>query len=190
MFFELSEIWSGLFIPDPDPDFLTILVPDPGVKKAPDPGSGSATLIFPGDKFELRIKPLFFQANSSWTPLCAVNFSAPLATELCLYMGYSASRNFSLVRPNRTVLATSLQQSSLPEVSSSFSNHTISRTNTVCFSLSEMVPVSLSCCVNSLTLGWGGGGGCQGMGWNVRQWIRKVKGTKWNRKKKFSAHWM
>ncbi len=33
----LSEIWSGLFIPDPDPDFLPI--PDPGVKKEPDPGS-------------------------------------------------------------------------------------------------------------------------------------------------------
>jgi hypothetical protein len=27
---------------DPDPDFLPI--PDPGVKRAPDPGSGSATL--------------------------------------------------------------------------------------------------------------------------------------------------
>jgi hypothetical protein len=34
---------SGLFIPDPDPDFLHI--PVPGVKKAPDPGSGSATLL-------------------------------------------------------------------------------------------------------------------------------------------------
>jgi hypothetical protein len=34
---KLSEIWSGLFIPDPDPDFLSI--PDPGVKKPPDPGS-------------------------------------------------------------------------------------------------------------------------------------------------------
>ncbi len=33
----------GLFILDPDPDFLPI--PDPGVKNAPDPGSGSATLI-------------------------------------------------------------------------------------------------------------------------------------------------
>jgi hypothetical protein len=31
-----------LFIPDPDPDFLHI--PDQGVKKAPDSGSGSATL--------------------------------------------------------------------------------------------------------------------------------------------------
>jgi hypothetical protein len=31
----LSEIWSGWFIPDPDPDFLPI--PDPGVIKAPDP---------------------------------------------------------------------------------------------------------------------------------------------------------
>ncbi len=30
-------------IPDPDADFQSI--PDPGVKKAPDPGSGSATLI-------------------------------------------------------------------------------------------------------------------------------------------------
>jgi hypothetical protein len=44
---KLSEIWSGLFIPDPDPgtrpDFLPIA--DPGVKKAPDPGSESATLL-------------------------------------------------------------------------------------------------------------------------------------------------
>jgi hypothetical protein len=32
-----------LFIPDPDPDFLS--KPDPGVKKAPDPRSGSATLV-------------------------------------------------------------------------------------------------------------------------------------------------
>ncbi len=34
---KLSEIWSGLFILDPDPEFFSI--PDPGVKKAPDPGS-------------------------------------------------------------------------------------------------------------------------------------------------------
>jgi hypothetical protein len=33
---KLSEISSGLVIPDPDPDFLPI--PDPEVKKAPDPG--------------------------------------------------------------------------------------------------------------------------------------------------------
>jgi hypothetical protein len=38
---KLSEIGSGLFIPDPD--FLPI--PDPGIKKAPDPGFGSATLL-------------------------------------------------------------------------------------------------------------------------------------------------
>jgi hypothetical protein len=31
---KLLEIWSGLLIPDPDPDFLPF--PDPGVKKAPD----------------------------------------------------------------------------------------------------------------------------------------------------------
>jgi hypothetical protein len=40
--FKLSRIRSGMFIPDPDLDFLPI--PDPGVKKAPDPGS--ATLCF------------------------------------------------------------------------------------------------------------------------------------------------
>jgi hypothetical protein len=34
----LLEIRSGLFIPDPDPDFF-LPIPDPGVKKAPDPGS-------------------------------------------------------------------------------------------------------------------------------------------------------
>jgi hypothetical protein len=34
-----------LFIPNPDPKFLTVL--DSGVKKAPDPGSGSATLPSP-----------------------------------------------------------------------------------------------------------------------------------------------
>jgi hypothetical protein len=39
---KLSKIWSVKFIPDPDLHFLSI--PDPGVKKAPDPGSGSATL--------------------------------------------------------------------------------------------------------------------------------------------------
>jgi hypothetical protein len=41
----LSEIWSGLFFPDPDPEFLPI--PDPGSmgEKAPDLGSGSATLL-------------------------------------------------------------------------------------------------------------------------------------------------
>jgi hypothetical protein len=42
---KLSEIWSGLF---PDPDFIPIPIPDPGVKKAPDPGSWSATLV-PGN---------------------------------------------------------------------------------------------------------------------------------------------
>jgi hypothetical protein len=34
---KLSEIQSGLFIPDPDPDFYSSQIPDPGVKKAPDP---------------------------------------------------------------------------------------------------------------------------------------------------------
>ncbi len=45
---KLSEIWSGLFrigIRDPNPDFYLSQIPDPWVKKAPDPGSGSATLF-------------------------------------------------------------------------------------------------------------------------------------------------
>ncbi len=42
---KLKQIWSGLFIPDPDADFLPSRIPDPGVKKAPNPGSGSATLV-------------------------------------------------------------------------------------------------------------------------------------------------
>ncbi len=29
----------------PDPDFYPSRIPDPGVNKAPDPGSGSATLV-------------------------------------------------------------------------------------------------------------------------------------------------
>jgi hypothetical protein len=33
-------------IPDPDADFLPSPIPDPGVKKASDPGSGSATLVY------------------------------------------------------------------------------------------------------------------------------------------------
>ncbi len=36
----LSEIWFGLFIPDPDPDFLPISDPGPG-SKTPDPGSAT-----------------------------------------------------------------------------------------------------------------------------------------------------
>jgi hypothetical protein len=35
------------FIPDPDLDFFyPSRIPDPGVKKAPDPGSGSTILIY------------------------------------------------------------------------------------------------------------------------------------------------
>ncbi len=42
-------MWSGLFIPDPGSGCWLSThpgsrIPDPGVKKAPDPGSGSATL--------------------------------------------------------------------------------------------------------------------------------------------------
>ncbi len=37
----LSEIWNKIFIPDSDPDFFQFWIPDPdpGAKKAPDPGS-------------------------------------------------------------------------------------------------------------------------------------------------------
>ncbi len=37
-----------MFIPDPDLDFFThprFRIPDSGVKKAPEPGSGSTTLV-------------------------------------------------------------------------------------------------------------------------------------------------
>jgi hypothetical protein len=37
-------------IPDPDADFLPSRIPDPGGKKAPNPGSGSATLQRRGKK--------------------------------------------------------------------------------------------------------------------------------------------
>jgi|688.fasta_scaffold157969_3 hypothetical protein len=39
----LSEIWSGMFIPyqDPDLDFYPSRISGPGVKKAPDPGSST-----------------------------------------------------------------------------------------------------------------------------------------------------
>ncbi len=36
---KVSEIWSGMFIPDPNVNFLPIPDPRPRVKKAPDPGS-------------------------------------------------------------------------------------------------------------------------------------------------------
>ncbi len=39
----IRVVHPGSRIPDPDADFLPI--PDRGVKKAPDPGSGFATLI-------------------------------------------------------------------------------------------------------------------------------------------------
>jgi hypothetical protein len=41
---KLSEIWFEMFILDPDLDFDVLPIRDTGVKKAPDPGSGSATL--------------------------------------------------------------------------------------------------------------------------------------------------
>ncbi len=55
--FKLSQIWSGLFFPDPDPNFLPI--PDPGSRGQKCTGSGSATL-----KFSLR-KCRYCSANQS-----------------------------------------------------------------------------------------------------------------------------
>jgi hypothetical protein len=40
--------------PDPDLDFLPIRIPDPGVKKAPDPGPGTATPINRRHKMSVR----------------------------------------------------------------------------------------------------------------------------------------
>ncbi len=47
---KLSELWSGMLIPDPGSGswfFYPSRIPDPGVKKAPDPGSGSAHCMQP-----------------------------------------------------------------------------------------------------------------------------------------------
>ncbi len=41
--FPAIEIWSGMFVPDPDLDFLTI--PDPEVKEKPDPGSETLATV-------------------------------------------------------------------------------------------------------------------------------------------------
>ncbi len=69
---KLSEIWSGLFIPDADPDFLPI--PDPGAKKAPDPVSGSATLtrkyygmciLSTGGQLRIRSCPCWTESGNS-----------------------------------------------------------------------------------------------------------------------------
>jgi hypothetical protein len=35
--YKLSELWSRMFLPDPDLYFYPSRIPDPGVKKAPDP---------------------------------------------------------------------------------------------------------------------------------------------------------
>jgi hypothetical protein len=44
-FYALGKmIW--MFIPDLDTDFFPSWIPDPEIKKAPDPESGSATLIY------------------------------------------------------------------------------------------------------------------------------------------------
>jgi hypothetical protein len=80
---KLSEIWSGLFIPDPD--FLPI--PDSEVKKAPDPGSGSgsATLIL-----FVWIHPCcgsdFSDCFGSCTEMCeSVSASRALRGKLAIY---------------------------------------------------------------------------------------------------------
>jgi hypothetical protein len=47
IFSKLSEMLSRMLIPDPDPEssvFYPSRIPDPGIKTAPDPGSGTATL--------------------------------------------------------------------------------------------------------------------------------------------------
>jgi hypothetical protein len=45
---KLSRKYSGMFIPDLD--FFSLLIPDPGIKKPLDIGSGSATLFIQESK--------------------------------------------------------------------------------------------------------------------------------------------
>jgi hypothetical protein len=83
--FFFKEIWSGLFLSDPDPvsypdpNFLPI--PDPGVNKAPATGSGSATLVFyPCFKKNSMVLPTL--KIKSWTlldPNCNSILLSPLS---------------------------------------------------------------------------------------------------------------
>jgi hypothetical protein len=78
---KLSELWSELFITDPDLDFSPI--PDPGVKKAMEPGSGSATTLFTNRPLRVHYSPfnfgvlvLSFLFYSSPSPLFNLPFSS------------------------------------------------------------------------------------------------------------------
>ncbi len=65
-----SKIWvcdPGLDIRDPEKTYSGSRIPDPGVKKAPDPGSGSATLFFTLDSVSPEI--------IEWIHLCLVSES-------------------------------------------------------------------------------------------------------------------
>jgi hypothetical protein len=54
---KLSEIWSGLFILDPDPVFYyQSRIPDPGVQKAPEPGSATLQVLLYFWQFSNRIR--------------------------------------------------------------------------------------------------------------------------------------
>ena len=58
-----------MFIPDPDIDFYSSLIPDPGVKKAPD--SGSATLDIPicisgNAKIDPQVEAECLKQNQEW----------------------------------------------------------------------------------------------------------------------------
>jgi hypothetical protein len=65
-------------IPDPDADFYPSRIPDPGVKKAPDPGSGSATLLLPLKKIQMVFFIVLLQRQ---------NFSAILAEKFFRRVG-------------------------------------------------------------------------------------------------------
>ncbi len=55
-----------VFIPDLDLDFYPSRIPDPGVKKAPDPGSGSATLITPNFLFVICYNSILLAVFCLW----------------------------------------------------------------------------------------------------------------------------
>ncbi len=76
-------------IPDPDADFYPSRIPDPGVKKAPDPGSGFATLTKyygSGRPNNSRGRPFKTLASSSKLPSAQTSF-------LLLYLETSVTRN-------------------------------------------------------------------------------------------------
>jgi hypothetical protein len=79
-----------MFIPDPDLEFLPI--PDPGVKKAPNPGSGSATLVT--DNQSITVPNTWYSKR----PAKMINYSLVQITPNYPILQGSGQNDYSLVQ--------------------------------------------------------------------------------------------